>query len=333
MIALFTGKPGSGKSYKVVEKLLGIEKGKYYVFHNIDGLKETLIEDGHYIKQWPAIPNFLSYTVQEELQQEVREKYNRNMLVIIDEAKVHGFGEKNKEKASWLAYHRHWGQEIWLIAQTAKMLHMDYTELAEYECRAKRVGIMGMHVYQYSQGGEVYSTERSKAKKAIFMAYRSFEGEKGKEHTNRVLAIAGVLIILLVGMLYYFFKVGVPGLFGGAPVQAATRDHVKAAPLQAMRQNVSKLIPKEVKASPVKRELPCEVGYSYVGVLGDRVLLQDMQTDQIMSLTLLHPEATEIVAWSNGCKLKEKGKLYRYSTQRRAAEGGPGHPEEARRGL
>ena len=44
MITLFSGIPGSGKTYKMVAEL-SRQKEKYYVVHNIDGLQEGYLGD------------------------------------------------------------------------------------------------------------------------------------------------------------------------------------------------------------------------------------------------------------------------------------------------
>ena len=147
---MYTGKPGSGKSYRVVYQLLR-DSGRYYVFHNIAGLREAMIEDGQYIQRWDDIPQFFSKTKQEEICKWVKEKYNRSTLIVIDEAQC-WFGERNAEYRAWLSWHRHLGQDIWLVCQHYKMLHSDYYNLADYECRGKRGIATGQFVYQYSVG-------------------------------------------------------------------------------------------------------------------------------------------------------------------------------------
>lgn len=111
-IAVYTGKPGSGKTYRVVKELLE-DEGRYYVFHNIDGLKESLIEGGRYIQNWTSIENFFTKEKQEEISSWARSEYNRSVLVIVDEAQT-WFGDRSAKIKAWLTQHRKLGQDIML---------------------------------------------------------------------------------------------------------------------------------------------------------------------------------------------------------------------------
>ena len=84
MIVLYSGIPGSGKSYKMVHDLEA-EKKKYFVIHNIDGLKEDYLREGEgfsFIKycedQQMEVEAFFSKEYQIELSEAIRAKYNKN---------------------------------------------------------------------------------------------------------------------------------------------------------------------------------------------------------------------------------------------------------------
>ena len=114
MIELITGKPGSGKTYLAVMRLLEVPVGKYVIYTNIKGLKPEKFAEPSMVKTIPEEDaSWFTKEKQVEWSEAVREKYGRPMLVVIDEAQMI-FGEKNQGYKGWLSWHRHLGQDIWL---------------------------------------------------------------------------------------------------------------------------------------------------------------------------------------------------------------------------
>jgi len=88
MITLYSGIPGSGKTYKMVNDL-DEAKEKYFIIHNIDGLKEGYLtkDQGfnfiHYVDEMKKentdfdVVTFFSKEYQSELTLAIREKYKK----------------------------------------------------------------------------------------------------------------------------------------------------------------------------------------------------------------------------------------------------------------
>jgi len=191
MIMLYSGKPGSGKSYRCVSDLL--EKGlseKYYIFHNIDGLKSQKFECPDHVKDWSKycsdekinFRDFFTKEYQEALSTEIESKYHKRLMIVIDEAQ--DFLDKSDDKIKkWLTYHRHLGQEIKLITHGDRSLHMDYRVLIEFELRAKHgkfINVPMFFVYRKIVAGEGIGASFTFKRKEIFGSYKSFMVGDGK---------------------------------------------------------------------------------------------------------------------------------------------------------
>ena len=199
MIELITGKPGSGKTYLAVMRMTALPAGKYVVFHNIAGLKPECFPEPAMMKEIPAgsLENWVTRASQEQFAEAVKEKYGRPMLVVIDEAQML-FGERNEQRKSWLSWHRHLGQDVWLIAQHYRMIHSDYYNLCEYEIRALKSLLVNMLIYQYRTGGEAFKTMRKRKDPKVYAAYRSFDAsEAQKPAFHLVYWIVGLMVVAI----------------------------------------------------------------------------------------------------------------------------------------
>ena len=304
-IVVYTGKPGSGKTYRVVKELLE-DSGRYYVFHNIDGLKESLIEGGRFIQSWRDVPDFFTKAKQEEVSNWAREKHGRSVLVIVDEAQMI-FGDKNAELKGWLSWHRHLGQDIKLIAQHFKMIHQDYYNLADYEIRGKRGFVTSQMVYQWSVNGEVFKTDRIPVNKAVFAAYQSFVGGEVNKGRSKMLLYAAAGVVLAVGLGFYTITWGLSNTFTkgqpkGKKTQAA---QVENRPSAGSDRAGSRPAP-----APVDQFLEDMKLYSFAGIVGGRVMLQDVRTLAMVSLSDL-TEYRLIESSGRGClvHIPERGLL------------------------
>ena len=216
-IVLYTGIPGSGKTYRVVSELAKPEiQNKYMIFHNIEGLKLS----GEYIKDWRTIDGFLSKAKQEEITSYAKEKTGRPCLVIIDEAQLL-FDKRNADLKAWLSWHRHLGQDIWLICQHFMMIDKDYNNLIEFECRAKKGVVVPFFLYHYMVQGEVFRKERIGKKDHVFNLYQSFEMGSVKKKGSKIVhyAVGGFVVAIVLAVA--FFGWGVKSVFGkSAPLTA-----------------------------------------------------------------------------------------------------------------
>lgn len=299
-IVVYTGKPGSGKTYRVVSELLA-DEGRYYVFHNIDGLKESLIESGKYIQSWTGIDGFFTKRKQEEISDWARKEYDRAVLVIIDECQV-VLGDRNAEIKAWLSWHRHLGQDIKLICQHYKMIQGDYYNLADYEIRGKRGYITKQFVYQWTVNGEAFKTDRLKKSKAVFAAYRSFVGSEVNKGGSKILLFAlGVAVFAIVSGVYVIGW-GLPTAFEAAGGKKVSRPDAR-------------MVGKEKNGSvqvPVKPAKPPDVvgdrlaWVSYAGIIGHRVTVQDIMSlsyyplDDICSYKVLSADGRSATVFIKG---------------------------------
>lgn len=280
VIVLYTGRPGAGKTYRVVYNLLNLEPGKYFIFHNIDGLKQVLIEDGKYIQDWREVDQFFTDAKQKQICAKVAEDYKRSVLVIVDEAQ-NWFGERSAGLKKWLSWHRHNGQDIWLIAQHNKMIHSDYYHLVEYECRAKRGTITKQMLYQYSVGGETWKTDRVKTSQAVFAAYRSFDGIEVQKKRSPMLLYAGAGIVFTIVMSFITMQ----SLGAGIEKSSKATQPKVEKPL-----NVASAV-KQKKGKEEKIEVPCDPleKFGYAGVLNGEILMQDLEKGGIVPLSVVVP--------------------------------------------
>lgn len=302
-IIVYTGKPGAGKTYRVVKELLE-EEGRYFVFHNIDGLKESMIEGGRYIQSWVGIDNFFTKAKQVSLCESVRSTHNRSVLVIIDEAQT-WFADRNSEIKAWLSWHRHLGQDIKIICQHYRMLNQDFYNLADYEIRGKRGYITSRMVYQWGVNGETFKTDRISVNKAVFAAYTSFVGGEVNKGRSLILYYAVGAFVLAVCMGTYVIAWGLPGAFtkGQKPVHKSSE--VAVAGSGPKKSKVGKPAP------PPKDEfLEAAKKLSYAGIVGGRVLVQDVETLSIGPLSD-HMQYQLVESDGRGCLVltREKGLL------------------------
>ena len=272
-VILFTGKPGSGKSYRIVAKLMDISS-KYYVFHNIDGLNHDFFdEDGKYMRRWDEIEGFLTLTKQKEICGYIREQFNRPVLVVIDEAQSQGFASRNQVLLDWISYHRHLGQDIWLVSQSLFTINRDFTDRCDYECRAKRGIATNQFIYQYAVSGEVFKTDRVAKRKAVFKAYKSFEHDEMKKPKPRLVVWASAMVILAMSGCVYTWCFGMPHLFGAKEVKGK----------EITKQNIV-VGEKKTEILPSIHSMIHRSDYSYAGCMGNRVLVQKVDGGSLMDL-------------------------------------------------
>lgn len=272
MITLFSGIPGSGKSYKMVAELSRL-KNKYYVVHNIDSLKEG------YLGEFGM--NFLEYCKRENMEvvdffnreyqikycAAVHEKYNRPILVIIDEAHE-WFHAHSKALRIWLSYHRHLDQDIWLVAHRSQNLPSVYRSFIEVEYRAKSgsiLGFPGYFVYNRILGGQKAGYKIEKKKQEIFDLYKSqLIDNKKKRKIPLMLPILGV--IACIGVVLFFW---IPSKVMGKNV----KNKIPAITQKTQTSEVeNKLL---IELQKMKNINNIEEKYAYVGNMDGRIILED----------------------------------------------------------
>jgi hypothetical protein len=210
MIRLYSGLLGSGKTYRVVYELLYTDLLKrYFVFHNIEGLN---IEN-EYLKSYHKDSDFgYSYAeiftmeFQKQLAEKIKEKYNRPILFIIDEADKIGFDRSNLKIKEWVSLSRHIGEDIYLITQKREQLAKEYVGLIEVEIMAKKGYVFRSLLYTWLSQGQVFAHDRLKKKKEVYLAYKSFHIKEVAKGNSKLLKIVLILAIVLVIAVLAFVK-------------------------------------------------------------------------------------------------------------------------------
>lgn len=274
-VTLFTGKPGSGKSYRVVEKLFK-DCEKYYVFHNIDGLNDSFFSDGAFIRRWDSINDFLTLEKQKEICTYIQKEFKRSVLVIIDEAQSNGFKYSSPALLDWISYHRHLGQEIYLISQSRNSIHRDYVDRCQYEVRAKRGIATNQMIYQYSVEGEVFKTDRVPIKKAVFAAYKSFEIQETRKKTAPYLLYIAACLVACLSLGVYQVVWGVPSMFGKGKKEPAPTVTTATKPVLPVTPQIHKVVRPGAKYGVDK--------YRLSSCMGDKVTVQELQGGRLVAL-------------------------------------------------
>lgn len=214
-IRLYSGIPGSGKTYRVVYELKYTDLlRKYYIFHNIPNLKIEHPHLKHYGPESDFNPSGLfTYETQKEISAQIKEQYNKNVLWIIDECDKLGMDRVDKKHKEWLSMHRHLGQEIYLITQSRFNIAKDYMNLIEVEIQGKRGYIFQSFIYSWLASGEKFATDRIPKKKDVFEAYRSFHFAELKNKKSKIFIYLIGLIFITLAALVYFFFFSLPGGF------------------------------------------------------------------------------------------------------------------------
>lgn len=211
MITLYSGIPGSGKTYKMVAEL-SRQKHRYYVVHNIDGLQEGYLGDYgiNFLKycedQKIDIVDFFSKEYQIEFSKAVLEKYNRPVLAIIDEAHE-WFSVNSKNLKMWLSYHRHLNQDIWLVAHRSTNIPAMYRSFIEVEYRAKSgsfLNIPGYFFYNRILGGQQSGYIKERKSQKIFEIYKSqLIGKVEKKSKPKVMIFLIAAAVLGLALFFY----------------------------------------------------------------------------------------------------------------------------------
>ena len=147
MILLYSGTPGSGKSYHTAHNILDRLKYKHCTICNfpINNYKKYKGEF-HYIRNDKLTPEFLINFSKEYFQ---KHKFREGAIYLfIDEAQLlfNSREFQRGDRMAWLSFftqHRHLGYDIILICQFDRMLDRQIRCLIEYEYIHRKVSNMG----------------------------------------------------------------------------------------------------------------------------------------------------------------------------------------------
>lgn len=163
MIYLYTGTPGSGKSFHASSEIFyGLRSGNTYICNfpiNLQVVKKKYLDyivEGITKKERPSTKKIGTFIFKNnhDLTVEYLMEYAKNnhsfkkeseTTVVIDECGII-FNPRmwdNKERMKWIQFfsmHRHYGFDIILISQTDRMIDRQIRGFVEYEIKHRKVG-------------------------------------------------------------------------------------------------------------------------------------------------------------------------------------------------
>lgn len=231
---IFTGKPGSGKSYGAARYLFNTyldwdEIGQYYdlrpgveLVSNIEGLRcphrdfereLSAFRDSEQPDQAKSDRDAIAAYLSESVWQERAADSNR-WVVVIDEAQRY-FPARGAalDNSVWyfFEYHRHWGIDLILMTQDASSLNRRVLNIAETYVKGAPPGMRGSkNLLRYSthdaESGHKVGMKVVKTDKRIFNVYQSAQTDDGNK-PPRFGPIQAMLLLLvfLFGVGYYGF--------------------------------------------------------------------------------------------------------------------------------
>lgn len=152
MISLYSGTPGSGKSYHIaiyIYRRLSIGRTVLCNFEiNSDKIKSKTPGNFIYVNNLELSPNYLIQFSQKYSEEKERRLKEGELLLFIDESQIlfnsRDWGQKNRN--AWLSFftqHRKFGYDIILVAQFDRMLDRQIRSLVEYEYIHRKVNNYG----------------------------------------------------------------------------------------------------------------------------------------------------------------------------------------------
>lgn len=234
MIEIYTGVPGSGKTYRAVSYLYDIfidskskSFGKFQKFYtNINEFKfeefpagvgydldfEELLTK---LKTLHAL--YMKKCTDSELIELAKTLDLDNAFFIIDEAHNY-FEKKNTVLTWWLSYHRHLHQDIILITQNLALIESKYKSFSEFFYKAipSSLRIFGSTLkYEQYIGSRMFKNQRSdkfslKFNPDVFELYHSGANTQSKKVIYKYVtfAVLGLSAFLIFGYAVVYFMFG-----------------------------------------------------------------------------------------------------------------------------
>ena len=213
MITLYTGVPGSGKTYKMVYDLSKfLEKNPdIMLISNIRNLKFAHTSFDDYLEElYPKarltdkIEKFFDF----EHQQSLNTLFGGPVMYVLDECQLY-FPRRNSlpNTEAYLQRHRHLGHYLFLATQSVRLINSNFVPLIESEFHAGRrtISLFGeIHYKEKSpQSPQTIKTVTLRPNKKIFSLYQSFEA---KEINKPKPALWKIMILpLLLSPFFYLF--------------------------------------------------------------------------------------------------------------------------------
>jgi len=229
MIVLYTGVPGSGKTYLAVKTISDLLKNKdNIVLSNVEGFRferfklyrdyqinrmtDTTfisVETGTYIDITPELEkrgaSFFDYNyIKKYLSTERFE--NKNIFFFIDECQRYlSRNLRDPEIIYFFDYHRHWGLDIYLMSQASYKICPEIVALTEYELRAVPASLKfkNMFVYKRLINNDILGRQILKRDKRIFSLYKSFNVQNDNIKMPKILFAIPVFFVFAIFALFF----------------------------------------------------------------------------------------------------------------------------------
>ena len=213
MIQLYTGTPGSGKTYKMVSDLNDFLKSHADItlISNINNLKLPHIDFEQMVRDWypdqqVKFPQILEQFFQYENQEKVNENFGGPVVYVLDEVQIYFPRSRTPmpNTEEYLQRHRHLGHHIYMATQATSLINQKIVPLIELEYGAVRRSISFIGEMRYRvkspSSKDIMKIITVYPKKEIFALYKSFESEEirkpKKQLLRKVLPLAVFLIVI-----------------------------------------------------------------------------------------------------------------------------------------
>lgn len=235
MIEIYTGVPGSGKTYRAVSFLYDIflddkskSFGKFSKFYtNINEFKFSAFPDcvgfpidfDVLLDQLSQLHKLAMSKANDKELNELSKSFNLdNAFFIIDEG--HNFFDKqNAVLIWWLSYHRHLHQDIIIITQNLSLIDSKYKSFSEFFYKAipSSLRIFGNKLkYEQYIGSRMFKSQRSekfelKFNPLVYDLYTSGANTQSKKVIYKYLAFAGfgfLGVALVIYLIVHFMFSG-----------------------------------------------------------------------------------------------------------------------------
>lgn len=222
MIQLYTGVPGSGKSYKLVHDLSRLleKEPELTVMANINGLKLEHIDFDNFIQERFPEPSlsmterlerFFTY----EYQQALNDEFGGPVMYVLDECQMYfPKGTKLPKTEAYLQRHRHLGHYIYLATQASSYISRTIVALVELEYRSapRSASLLGELRYHQKTplSNVIISTITHRPKKKIFDLYKSFENEEIRKPKRLLLRKLWPVLLLPFAVLLFWYGLPKP---------------------------------------------------------------------------------------------------------------------------
>ena len=209
MLTVFTGTPGSGKTYRAVYDAWK-KRGDYHIVHNIDGLNDSKFPSCVHIDKLGGMEELIDYDFWLHYcrcvaSSTVSKKHPRGLrtLLIIDECYRY-FDRPFGPQLELLATHRHAGMDIWLIAQDMQMIALPYRKIVEFEIRCKSgflFKIPGIFLYAHRSSKQDFSYSIRFARSHIYRLYQSAFIQGGSKGS----LLIPLALLVIIPLAYFGF--------------------------------------------------------------------------------------------------------------------------------